>query len=123
MSPRNKIQCELNRSACPITSTLDLIGDKWTLVIIRDMVFLGKKNFNEFLESPEGIATNILTDRLKKLEEYNVITKETYQKNPPRFQYTLTPHGLDLKPVLIELVRWGNRHIEGTIVPPVKLTK
>ncbi len=107
-----------DRSNCPITNTLDLIGDKWTLLIIRDMIFLKKKSFNEFLESPEGIATNILTDRLKRLEEYGLIEKKPYTKSPIRYQYTLTPRGEDLRPVIMEMVRWGNTHIEGTFVPP-----
>ena len=113
----------LKRSSCPLTNTLDLIGDKWTLLIIRDMLFLKKKSFNEFLESPEGIATNILADRLKRLEEGGIISKRPYQKTPPRHEYTLTRRGEDLRPLLIEMIRWGNMHIEGTIKPPQKFLK
>ena len=111
----------LKRSSCPLTNTLDLIGDKWTLLIIRDMLFLQKKSFNEFLESPEGIATNILTDRLKRLEEGGIISKRPYQKTPLRHEYTLTQRGEELRSLLMEMIRWGNTHIEGTIVPPKKL--
>lgn len=111
------------RSECPITNTLDLIGDKWTLLIIRDMLFLKKKSFHEFLESPEGIATNILTDRLKRLEEHGIIEKRPYQKTPVRYQYILTRRGIDLRPLLVEMVRWGNTYIEGTFVPPKELLK
>lgn len=118
-----KLRCDHDRSECPITNTLDLIGDKWTLLVIRDMLYLNKKTFNEFLESREGIATNILTERLKRLEEFGIITKKPYSASPLRYQYTLTPRGRDLKGVLLELVRWGNRHIEGTFVPAEKLTK
>jgi DNA-binding HxlR family transcriptional regulator len=114
---RQKISC-LDRSNCPITNTLDLIGDKWTLLVIRDMLFLKKKSFNEFLESPEGIATNILTERLKRLEEHGIIEKHPYQKTPVRYEYSLTKRGKDLSPVLMEMVRWGNLHIEGTFIPP-----
>ena len=113
----------LKRSACPLTNTLDLIGDKWTLLIIRDMLFLKKKFFNEFLESPEGIATNILTDRLKRLEECGIISKRPYQKTPVRHEYTLTRRGEELRVLLMEMIRWGNAHIEGTIKPPLKFLK
>ena len=100
-----KITGCLKRSSCPVTNTLDLIGDKWTLLIIRDMMFLKKASFNEFLHSIEGIATNILTDRLKRLEEYGIIKKSPYR---------LTKRGEELKSLLKEIVRWGSKHIEGT---------
>ena len=111
----------LDRSECPITNTLDLIGDKWTLLVIRDMLLLKKKSFNEFLESPEGIATNILTQRLKRLEEQGIIEKRPYQKAPRRNEYILTRRGKGLRPLLMEMIRWGNTYIEGTFVPPRKL--
>ena len=113
-----KIARLIERSPCPIASTLDLIGDKWTLLVIRDMLFLNKKSFNEFLTSPEKIATNILTERLKRLEEHGLIAKRPYRKAPVRFEYILTARGRELKPLLVELIRWGNSHIEGTFVPP-----
>ena len=118
-----KISDCLERSECPVTNTLDLIGDKWTLLLIRDMLFLKKKAFNEFLESPEGIATNILTERLKRLEEHGIIKKNLYQKTPPRYEYSLTRRGQELRPLLMEMIRWGNTHIEGTFVPPKKFLK
>ena len=117
--PKKLTGC-LNRSFCPLTNTLDLIGDKWTLLVIRDMLFLKKKSFNEFLESPEGIATNILTERLKRLEEHGIIEKRPYTKTPVRYEYTLTRRGEDLRLLLMEMIRWGNTHIEGTSVPPKK---
>ena len=120
---RRKITGCLGRSKCPVTNTLDLIGDKWTLLVIRDMLFLKKKLFNEFLESPEGIATNILTDRLKRLEERGIIEKRPYRKTPVRYEYVLTRRGEDLRPLLMEMIRWGNTHIEGTFVPPKKFLK
>lgn len=119
---QNIIGC-LQRSECPVTNTLDLIGDKWTLLIIRDMLFLKKKSFNEFWESAEGIATNILTDRLKRLEEYGIIEKRPYQKAPVRYEYILTRRGEDLRPLLMEMIRWGNTYIEGTVVPPKEALK
>ena len=115
-----KLTGYLKRSFCPLTNTLDLIGDKWTLLIIRDMLFLKKKSFNEFLESPEGIATNILTERLKRLEKSGIISKRPYQKMPVRHEYMLTRRGEDLSSLLMEMIRWGNAHIEGTIVPSKK---
>ena len=123
VSKKKKITGCLERSECPVTNTLDLIGDKWTLLLIRDMMFLKKKSFNEFLESKEGIATNILTDRLKRLEENGIIKKFPYKKTPVRYEYTLTHRGEGLRPVLMELIQWGNAHIEGTFVPPKKLLK
>ena len=113
-----KITGCLERSVCPVTNTLDLIGDKWTLLVIRDMLFLKKKTFNEFLGSPEGIATNILTQRLKQLEKRGIIQKRPYKKSPVRYAYVLTRCGEDLRPLLMEMIRWGNAHIEGTFVPP-----
>ncbi len=120
---RKKITGCLGRSECPITNTLDLIGDKWTLLVIRDMLYLKKKSFNEFLESPEGIATNILTERLKRLEEYGIIEKRPKEKTPVRYEYILTRRGEDLRPLLLEMIRWGNTYIEGTFVPPKKNLK
>ena len=107
VSKKKKITGCLERSECPITNTLDLIGDKWTLLVIRDMMFLKKKSFNEFLESREGIATNILTDRLKRLEENGIIEKRPYKKIPARYEYTLTRRGAGLRSVLIEMIEWG----------------
>ncbi len=118
-----KITGCLTRSACPLTNTLDLIGDKWTLLVIRDMLFLKKKAFQEFLKSPEGIATNILTERLQRLQEAGLIEKRPYTKTPVRYEYRLTRRGEDLRPLLMEMIRWGNAHIEGTIVPPKKFLK
>ncbi len=111
----SKINCGLKRSPCPITNILDLIGDKWTILVIRDMMFGKKKTFNEFLESPEGIATNILASRLKKLEAYGMIKKSAYSKSPRRYEYTLTKNGRDLRPILRELLRWAQKHIKGVI--------
>lgn len=113
----HKIPGCLERSQCPISNTLDLIGDKWTLLVIRDMLFVNKKSFKEFLESPEGIATNILTDRLKRLQESGIIGKRPYRKAPLRYEYKLTRRGEDLRPLLMEMVRWGLTHIEGAAIP------
>lgn len=106
-----------SRSGCPIASTLDLVGDRWTLVIIRDM-FTGKKRFSEFLASPERITTNILTDRLSLMEEVSLIEKSAYQKRPLRFDYELTKKGWALLPVLQEMCRWANVFMPETWTPP-----
>lgn len=101
------------RSVCPITNTLDLLGDKWTLIIIRDL-FLGKTNYSEFQDSPEGIPTNILAARLKKMLENEIISKEAYQQKPVRYAYTLTSKGKTLAPIVKEIVKWGLKNIPGT---------
>lgn len=106
------------RSPCPIANTLDLIGDKWTLLIVRDLLFFGKRQYREFTASPEGIPSNILADRLKRMEAAGLIRKAPYQSNPVRYAYALTPKGADLKEVLVALIGWGNRHIPGTFRPP-----
>ena len=105
------------RSPCPVAVTLDLIGDKWSLIVIRDL-FRGITRYSDFLSSPEGVTTNILADRLKKLEETGLILKEAYQDNPIRYEYVLTDKGRALGPVLREMVKWANAHYPGTIHPP-----
>jgi len=114
----HKIKNNCERSKCPITNTLDIIGDKWTLLVIRDMLVFGKSQYNEFLESDEGISTNILADRLKKLEQSGVIDKKSYQTKPTRYEYHLTNIGKKLKPLLIEMVKWGGKHVEGSYMLP-----
>lgn len=105
------------RSGCPIATTLDLVGDRWTLVILRDMLN-GKKRFSEFLDSPEGITTNVLTDRLAQMEVSGLVDKAPYQLRPRRFDYNLTEKGLGLLPVLQEISRWANRYMPDTWAPP-----
>jgi DNA-binding HxlR family transcriptional regulator len=97
------------RSRCPLSCSLDLLGDRWTLLVIRDL-FGGKSRYGEFLESPEGIPTNILSERLQRLEDAGVIASKPYQQNPPRYAYSLTAKGKDLKPVLAALASWSMRH-------------
>lgn len=113
-----KKPADFKRSPCPIANTLDLVGDKWTLLIARDLLFFGKRQYREFALSPEGIPSNILADRLKRMAAAGLIEKSPYQQNPVRYAYTLTPKGADLKPVLLALIEWGNRHIPGTFRPP-----
>ena len=97
------------RSDCPIARSLDLIGDRWTLLIVRDL-FRGKRRFSEFLGSAEGIKTNILTERLKRLERAGLVERSPYQKHPPRYEYHLTRTGRDLSPVLTAIFAWGREY-------------
>lgn len=101
------------RSACPIAAALDVLGDRWTLLLIRDLLH-GKTRYSEFLEGQEGIPTNILAERLARLQENGIIVSKRYQSHPPRYSYTLTRRGADLKPVVRSLALWGLRHRPGT---------
>jgi DNA-binding HxlR family transcriptional regulator len=101
------------RSVCPVSCTLDLIGDKWTLLVIRDL-FSGKTKFKEFIQSPEQIATNILTQRLTRLEEHGLVKRQPSDVHAGRCDYVLTAKGLTLLPVLRAVAVWGLQHIEGT---------
>ena len=100
------------RCKCPITSALDIVGDKWTLVIIKQMLFEEKSTFKDFTESQESIATNILSSRLKLLEKFGIITKENHPENKKTNIYTLTEKGLSFTPILIELMFWSKENIQ-----------
>ena len=104
------------RSKCPASCALDILGDKWSLLVIRDMIYFKKKTFNEFLKSNEKIATNILASRLKKLEEFGLISKHNSHKNKKINIYKLTKVGLDIIPTLIELTMWSIKNVEKTEV-------
>jgi DNA-binding HxlR family transcriptional regulator len=106
------------RSKCPIAGALDLVGDRWTLLVMRDLLFYDKRRFAEFLASSEGIASNILADRLERLERCGLIERRQYLERPPREEYHPTAKGADLIPVLRELIRWGKRHVAGTAKRP-----
>jgi DNA-binding HxlR family transcriptional regulator len=108
-----KARPEFPRSPCPVANALDLVGDKWSLLVVRDLRH-GKRTYGELADSPEGIPTNILADRLKRLEDAGIITSTPYQERPARYTYELTPKGMDLGEVLLALVKWGKRHIPGT---------
>ncbi|MBB3697934.1 winged helix-turn-helix transcriptional regulator [Flammeovirga yaeyamensis] len=101
------------RSDCPINYALEFLGDKWTLLIIRDFIFDGKRFYKEFSKSKEKIATNILSDRLKRLEKLEIIKSEVYEKQKTQKIYTLTEKGLDLIPLLIEIIVWSSKYKEG----------
>ncbi len=110
------------RSGCPIATTLDLVGDHWSLVIVRDMIN-GKARFSEFLESPESITTNVLADRLVKLEARGIVQKSAYQERPIRYRYSLTEKGKDLLIVMQAMSRWANKHEPDTWRPPASFMK
>jgi DNA-binding HxlR family transcriptional regulator len=109
------------RSPCPVACTLDLIGDRWTLLVIRDMMFADKQRFEQFLASPEGISSNILTDRLKALEAAGLVEKQPYSNHARRMNYVLTEKGQSLRPVLKVMTLWGLKHIEQTRLPPERV--
>lgn len=106
-----------HRSPCPVASALDLLGDKWTLVVLRTM-FAGRSRFGDLLKVPERISTNILADRLALLEREGLISSHPYQQNPPRHDYRLTKKGAELLPVLQALARWAVDHIPDRWQPP-----
>jgi DNA-binding HxlR family transcriptional regulator len=101
------------RSPCAVACSLDLVGDKWSLLVVRDLLH-GRVTYGDLQSSPEGIPTNILADRLKKLESAALITKSAYQQHPVRYAYKLTEKGRELGEVLGAFVRWGKKHIPGT---------
>ena len=102
------------RSDCPISYTLDFFGDKWIFLIMRDIALNGKKFYNEFLVAGEGIATNVLSDRLKMLVSRGFITSQTYDKLKTKKEYRLTEKGKDLIPILIEMIIWGAKYDDKT---------
>ena len=117
MNKKDKVDKSIepcSRSKCPVSCVLDLLGDKWTLLLVRDLL-LGKGTYTEFQQSPEGIPTNILAERLKRLQIAEIIEKLPYQERPVRYRYQLTDKGRDLYPVLSAMIDWGNRYVEGTI--------
>jgi DNA-binding HxlR family transcriptional regulator len=101
------------RSVCPVACTLDLVGDKWTLLVVRDLL-LGKAHFKEFLDSPEGIATNILAQRLQRLSAGGLVVRYPSDRIPGREAYRLTDKGASLRPLLEQIAAWGLENIEGT---------
>ena len=98
------------RSGCPVSISLEVLGDRWSLLVIRDLMVRGLRTFREFQQSGEGIATNILADRLRKLAASGIITAEKEKTDRRRLNYRLTEKGIDLAPVLLELLIWGARH-------------
>lgn len=98
------------RSGCPLNASVEMLGDRWSLLIVRDMMLRGFQTYKEFLESDERIATNILADRLRKLEAHGIITTQPDLADGRKSIYFLTPKGIDLAPVLAEMVLWAARN-------------
>ncbi|WP_119421203.1 winged helix-turn-helix transcriptional regulator [Desertibaculum subflavum] len=101
------------RSKCSIARTLDVLGDKWTLLIVRDLMWHGRHTFQALQDSAERIPTNILADRLRRLAEWGLVRRAQYQDRPPRFEYHLTEAGQALEPALIQIMRWGHEMLNG----------
>lgn len=116
--PRNSTHC---RSSCPINFVLETFGDKWTLLIVRDLMFKGKASFGEFLESEEKISTNILADRLSRLEKHEIVEKTIAADKRSKLIYMLTSKGKDLLPIMLEITAWSAKHDSQTNTPPAFL--
>lgn len=102
------------RSGCPINLTLEVVGDKWSLLVLRDMIFGGKRHFRELLASEEGISSNILADRLHSLTEEGILTRAGDPAHKQKVIYSLTEMGIELLPVLAAMSAWGVRHLPVT---------
>ncbi|MDQ7017881.1 MAG: helix-turn-helix domain-containing protein [Robiginitomaculum sp.] len=111
------------QTGCPIAFALDTFGDKWSLIIIRDMLMRGKETYGEFLAADEKIATNILADRLQHLQDEGLIEKSRDPQNRRRFLYRLTPKGLDLAPIVLEMVRWSAAYDPNTKASQAVVTR
>ena len=111
------------RSDCPISSALDLLGDKWSLLVMRDVLLRGKSHYRDFLASEEGIATNILADRLARLEAAGLIERTGDDPRSGKQEYHATGKGKDLIPLLLEMMAWSARHDPGVAVPGVLIAE
>ena len=100
------------RSNCPINLALETLGDAWSLLIVRDLMFKGRTSYKEFLDAGEGISTNILADRLQRLEALEIVSKTTDPEDARRYVYRLTEIGIDLAPLLVEMILWSVRHFK-----------
>jgi DNA-binding HxlR family transcriptional regulator len=107
-----KIPASSRRSGCPLNASVEILGDRWSLLIIRDMMLRGFRSYKEFLGSYERIATNILADRLRRLEEHGIISSQPDPSDGRKLIYMLTKKGIDLAPVLTEMVLWSANHEE-----------
>ncbi len=107
---------KFKRSPCPVANLLDVLGDKWTLLVVRDLL-TGAKTYKEIQHSPERIPTNILAERLKRLQREEIIGRIQYQEKPVRYTYMLTDKGMDLRPVISAMAKWGNKYVPGTVIP------
>lgn len=118
----DKKYCKDGWVGCPVRYVSGLLGDKWSILILRDVIFDGKKNYSEFAKN-EGIATNILADRLEKLVESDILTRRTDPENKTKKIYSPTQKGLDLIPVMLEIIKWGGTYDAETTVDQEFLEK
>lgn len=102
------------RSDCAVACTLDIVGDRWSLLLVRDLLFAGEMRYGDFLNADEKIPTNTLADRLRRLEEAGLVERERYSERPPRSVYRLTGSGRELGTAVNALADWGSRHLAGT---------
>jgi DNA-binding HxlR family transcriptional regulator len=106
---------KIPRSGCPVNLGLEVFGDRWSLLIVRDLMVRGLHTFGQFRDSGEGIATNVLADRLRKLEAAGIVSGEPDESDRRQVDYRLTEKGIDLAPVMLELFLWGARHEEAPV--------
>lgn len=116
--PKPRRPASDRRSDCPIANALDLLGDRWSLLIVRDLVFRGFREFGQFLAGGESISTNILTERLERLQCAGLLVRSDHPNDGKKYVYRLTEKGIDLIPVLIELVLWGAKYTPRHAAPP-----
>ena len=107
------------RSTCSIARTLEIVGDKWTLLVVRDLMWHGKHTFVGLQESAERVPTNILSERLKRLVAWGLLSRDAYQQRPLRYAYHLTEKGKSLEPLLLQIMDWGHRRLGGGRYDPV----
>jgi DNA-binding HxlR family transcriptional regulator len=107
---QNAAMAKTYEMRCPVARTLDIIGERWTILVLRDLLLHGPRRFQDFQESLEGVAPNTLSARLKALEEHGIVARRQYSEHPPRLEYQLTDKGKSLGPVLRSLREWGKQH-------------
>jgi len=109
-----KLPAQTTRSICPISNSLDIVGDRWTLLVIRDMLIFGKHEYHEFMHADEGISTNILAERLKRLLTAEIVKVRAHPTNKTRKLYYLTAKGKALLPLMLEMAFWGGQYLEAS---------
>jgi DNA-binding HxlR family transcriptional regulator len=113
MPRRSRLLPPGDRSICPVANALEIVGDRWTLLVVRDLLLFRKFRYGALADSLEHIPTNILADRLRRLGKAGIVRRRAYQRHPPRYEYRLTPRGTDLMPILREMAGWAQRHVRG----------
>lgn len=112
------VHCHSDKSPCPLAHALDILGDRWTLLVVRDMLFKNKHEYKEFLESHEGIATNILVNRLKRLQQAKIVASQPHPDDKKRKFYYLTPTGKALAEPIMATICWSHLHLPSVNLPP-----